>query len=215
MSTEPRSRYLPAAGHDWLLPLYDPCIRLLLPERKFRGALIESTGIGPRHRVLDVGCGTGSLAILMKQARPEAEIVGVDGDPKALAIASRKALQQGVEVCLDQALCSDLPYDEASFDRVVSSFVFHHLPAKVKREALTEVYRVLRPGGLFVLQDFGPQVSRAERAIGRIVRGAPEIQENLQGALPGLISEAGFCEVEEIGQHSIVIARIWTYRSQR
>ncbi len=214
-TTESESKYVPAAGHDWLLPLYDPCIRLLLPEREIRGELIESTRVGPQDRVLDLGCGTGTLAVMLKETQPQAAVVGLDGDPRALAIARRKAEKAGVDIRLDEALCSALPYEDGSFDRVVSSFVFHHLGAQVKRQALAEVHRVLRPGGLFVLQDFGPQVSRMERAVGRVFRGAPEIQENLQGALPRLMGEAGFSEVEEIGQRSIRIARIWTYRASR
>lgn len=212
MTTE--SKYIPAAGHDWLLPLYDPCIRLLLREKEVRGQLIEWAEIEPEARVLDLGSGTGTLAVMSKQAHPSACVVGLDGDPKAIGIARRKAEKAGVSVRFDEGSAAALPYDDASFDRVVSSYVFHHLGADVKRRALHEVQRVLRPDGLFLLQDFGPQVTRWERLLGRLFPKGPELRENLDGLLPGLMRDAGFRDVEEIGQRSIRIARIWTYRAR-
>ena len=212
MNTHESSNYIPAAGHDWLLPLYDPCIRILLPEKKLRGQLIEWTEIAAGTRVLDLGCGTGTLAVMAKSSHPQAEIVGLDGDPKALRIARRKAEKAAVEVRFEDGLATALPYQDSSFGRVISSFVFHHLGPEIKRQALSEIRRVLEPGGLFLLQDFGPPTTRLERWLASRSK-AVEIRENLDGKLPSLIREAGFASVEELGQHSIRISRIWTYRA--
>jgi len=76
--------YLPAAGHDWSLPLYDPIVKLLGGDAA-RRALLEQAALRPGQRVLDVGCGTGTLATLIKQLYPDVEVVGLDPDPKALA----------------------------------------------------------------------------------------------------------------------------------
>src|SRR5437762_6488263 len=89
--------YLPAAGHDWSLPLYDPIVKLLGGDAA-RKALLEQAALRPGQRVLDVGCGTGTLATLIKQLYPDVEVVGPDPDPKALARARRKAARAGVSI---------------------------------------------------------------------------------------------------------------------
>ena len=146
MNTESRRTYLPAAGHDWLLPLYDPFVKLLGGDRA-REALLEQAAVRAGHRVLDLGCGTGTFAVRIKEAHPEADVVGLDPDAKALTRAKAKADRAGLAVRFDQGYADDLPYPDASFDRVFSSFMFHHLPAEEKEATLRAVRRVLKPGG--------------------------------------------------------------------
>jgi SAM-dependent methyltransferase len=104
---EPRKPYLPAMGHDRLLPLYDPLQRLLGMESVHR-QLVDQARIQPDQRVLEFGCGTGNLAILIKRLHPHAEVVGIDPDPKALARPQRKAGREALSVQLDRggAWCS-------------------------------------------------------------------------------------------------------------
>jgi ubiquinone/menaquinone biosynthesis C-methylase UbiE len=83
-------RYLPAAGHDWLLPLHDLFVKLLGGEAA-RKTLLDQATIQPGFRVLDIGCGTGALAILTKRLHPTMDVVGLDPDPRALARAKQKA----------------------------------------------------------------------------------------------------------------------------
>src|SRR5947209_11351325 len=123
--------YLPAAGHDWSLPLYDPIVKLLGGDAA-RRALLEQAALRPGQRVLDVGCGTGTLATLTKQLYPDVAVVGLDPDPKALARAKRKAARAAVSIQFDQGFGDELPYPEAWFDCVFSSFMFHHLPPDEK-----------------------------------------------------------------------------------
>ena len=91
--------YLPAAGHDWLLPLYDPFVKLVGGEAT-RKALLDQATIEPSFRVLDIGCGTGTLVILIKKLHPAVDVVGLDPDPKALARAKRKAERAGISIRL-------------------------------------------------------------------------------------------------------------------
>src|SRR5262245_9287922 len=151
---KPRRTYLPAAGHDWFLPLYDPVVKLLGADRA-RRALLDHAALRPSHRVLDIGCGTGSLLILLKHLHPDVDVVGLDPDPKALARARRKAQRAAVAIQFDQGFADALAYPEGSFDRVFSSFMFHHLQPDEKVQTLREVRRVLRPGGSLHLLDFG------------------------------------------------------------
>jgi ubiquinone/menaquinone biosynthesis C-methylase UbiE len=130
---ESSRNYLPAAGHDWSLPLYDPIVKLLGGDAA-RKALLDQAGLRPGQQVLDVGCGTGTLTTFIKRLHPDITVVGFDPDPRALARARRKAARAGVPIRFDQGFGDDLPYPEASFDRVFSSFMFHHLPMTRKAD---------------------------------------------------------------------------------
>src|ERR1700731_3424248 len=115
--------YLPAMGKRWLLPLYYPFLWLLGAD-KAKQPLIEQAKIKGGLRVLDIGCGTGSMAVLIKRMHPEAEAVGIYPDPAALAVAERKAKRARLSVEFNRGFADHMPYAEASFDRVFSSFMF-------------------------------------------------------------------------------------------
>jgi len=104
-----------------------------------RDRLLDQAHIRSGHRVLDVGCGTGSLTIQLKRLNPETDIVGLDPDPKALALARRKAARAAVSIQLDQGFGDELPYPDGSFDRVLSSLMFHHVPTDEKGKTLRAV----------------------------------------------------------------------------
>ena len=108
--------FLPAAGRDWLLPLYDPFVKLLGGDSA-RRALLDQAALEHTAHVLDVGCGTGTLVVLIAQRYPKARVVGIDPDPRALARARRKARRGGVSVELDRGYADSLTYPAGSFDR--------------------------------------------------------------------------------------------------
>ena len=212
MSARPEN-YIPAAGEDWLLPLYDPLQRFVFREKHLRRGVLEQARIGPRSRVLDVGCGTGTQAVVIKRAHPDAEVTGLDGDAKALAVARRKLAREGLEVQLDEGLATALPYPNARFDRVVSSLVFHHLGDDAKRGALAEIRRVLAPGGVFVLADFGPPRSWFERLLAPQLLKFEQARTNIGGGLRDLLSQAGFA-IEETPLYSMGFAQVWCWRGR-
>jgi ubiquinone/menaquinone biosynthesis C-methylase UbiE len=180
--------YLPAAGRNWALPLYDPLVKLLGAD-KVRRTLLDQAALQSNHRVLDIGCGTGTLAVLIKRLYPTAEVVGLDPDPKALARARRKAQHAKVSVGFDQGFSDELPYPDASFDRVFSSFMFHHLPVDVLEKTLCEVRRVLAPGGSLHFVDFESAESQ-----GPLTRhfASHHLKGNSESRLLGLMRRAGF-----------------------
>jgi ubiquinone/menaquinone biosynthesis C-methylase UbiE len=208
-----REGYIPAAGHDWLLPLYDPMVRLLFREEAGKRQLLEQADVRPGQRVLDVGCGTGTLALMIKTEFPEARVVGLDGDPKALARARRKLAEAGVDVALEEGLAYELPYPDASFDRVFSSLVLHHLSREHKRRTLAEILRVLAPGGAFHLLDFGRPVGAWQRALARVAFRSPEGRDHVDGRLAALLREAGFARVEELARRGTLFGSVWYYRA--
>ena len=206
-------RYLPGMGRDWLLPLYDPFTRLIGVESAHR-SLAEQASLEGAQRVLEIGCGTANLALLVKRRRPQLAVVGLDPDPKALARAARKARRAGLELELDRGFADQLPYPDSSFDRVLSSLMFHHLDADLRVPSLREVVRVLRPGGSLHLMDFGGDSSH-RHGLARFARRSRTLQDNWDDRVPTLMREAGFSEPTETGHLTKHIGRLTYYRATR
>jgi ubiquinone/menaquinone biosynthesis C-methylase UbiE len=208
MMSDHEIRYVPAAGRDLFLPLYDPLVGLLMRERTLRQKFLEQADIGRNNNVLDLGCGTGTMAILIRQRRPESTVVGVDGDPKVLDIARRKAAKASLSIQFDKSLADRLPYSEGSFDRVLCSLVLHHLTYDGKIGALREARRVLKPGGSVHIADFGPPVGWYAALVARLVARGERLRENLEGRLPQLMAKAGFQEIKEPGYLNTIFGTV-------
>src|SRR5262249_4464549 len=186
-ASEGQRTYIPAATYDWLLPLYDVFGKLMGTEAAHR-ELVDQADIEPGHHVLDIGCGTGNLTLLVKRLQPRAEVVGLDPDPKALARARRKGQERGLAVRFDRGFSDELPYVEASFDRVFSALMLHHLALDTKEKTLREVRRVLRSGGAFYALDF-------DGTNGLIAPLFPPPPPADQHRIPGPMHEAGFAHL--------------------
>ncbi|MGH9457278.1 MAG: class I SAM-dependent methyltransferase [Thermoanaerobaculia bacterium] len=208
------AEYLPAAGHDWALPFYDTMTRWLGVDDA-RRALLEQAAIRPGSRVLDVGCGTGTFELLVKEQHPAVDLVGLDPDSKALARARRKAGRAGVAVAFDRGTAAELPYADASFDRVFSSFMLHHIDEKERGRALREMWRVLKPGGSLHLLDFGGPESAARGIRGWMLRASRHTRNNFGSVVPDLMREAGFAEVELMSHRMLLAGPVAYYRAVR
>lgn len=211
---KPSRPYLPAAGHDWALPLYDPLVRAMGLERT-RYTLIAQADIRPRDRTLEIGCGTGTVLALVKRLQPEAHVVGLDPDPKALARAKAKFARASLAGEFNEAFSDAMPYPDATFDRVLSSFMFHHLPKEAKVKTLSEVRRVLRPGGSFHLVDFVPGHPGARGFLMRIFHPDEALRDSEDARMIARLREAGFAESTCVGNEAILLglARINYYRA--
>jgi ubiquinone/menaquinone biosynthesis C-methylase UbiE len=185
----------PALLVNWLTPAYDLFARVFIPERKLKRALIAQARLAPGQRVLDLGAGTGTLAIMLKRAQPVAAVNGVDADPAIVALARQKAARAGVVLSFEAGSALALPYARQSFDRVLSSLVFSLLGGDDKRAAILEAHRVLRPGGELHIADFGPPQTAWARRVAPLVRRFEPMAGNLDGRLPALLREAGFTSV--------------------
>jgi ubiquinone/menaquinone biosynthesis C-methylase UbiE len=183
--------YLPAAGKDLFLPLYDPITKLLGMEAA-RRTLLEQAALQPRQSVLDVGCGTGTLAVLIKQLHPTVEVIGVDPDPRALARAQRKAQRAGVAVRFDQGYGDALGYPNGRFDRVFSSMMFHHLSQDEQPRMLREIRRVLRPDGRLEFLDFAGDDPATHGPLSRLFHSHDRLAGNSAERIIGLLAAAGF-----------------------
>jgi SAM-dependent methyltransferase len=207
--------YVPAFGYDFLLPLYDPLQRWVLREETFKKRLIREAAIGDDHRVLDLGCGTATLSMFIKQLHPRASVVGLDGDAKALARAEHKARAAGLDLHFDEGLSYALPYADGSFDRVLSSLMLHHLTHEQKLRTLGEVLRVLVPGGSLHVVDIGPPASRLGRLLAHVAHHGERRRDSVEGLLADLCREAGFVDVKEGGQHRTLLATLVFHRARK
>lgn len=213
-----RHKYIPALKYEWLTPLYDPLIRWTLRESTFKRQLVKQAGIERGHRVLDLGCGTGTLALLIKSHHPKADVFGLDADPKVLEVARAKAAKGGLNVRFDHGMAFELPYPDMSFDRVISSLLFHHLTRENKERTLKEVFRVLRRGGELHVADWGKAQNRLMRTAFLLVQmldGFETTADNVSGLLPELFRAAGFEDVREPARYMTIVGTLCLYSARK
>ncbi len=189
---------LPAANRHWLTPFYDLLCELMGLGRRFQRGVLARLGLGGHERLLDVGCGTGTLLAETLRRYAGVTAAGVDADTEILAIAQRRLRRHAARVTLHAARAETLPLPDDSFDAAVSTLTFHHLPTPAKRAALGEVFRVLRPGGRFLLVDFGIRPGRRVPWWEGLFETVEYLEDNVRGLLPGFVADAGFTGVRPV-----------------
>lgn len=212
-----QERYVPALGLRWLTPLYDGLLRIGGREGTFKGRLIEQAAIRPGESVLDLGCGTGTLAIQVKHRVPAAKVLGLDSDPAMLRRARSKAQCQAVSIRFDEGLSWNLPYATASLDVVLSTLFFHHLDREGRCRTLAEVVRVLRPGGRLHVADWGRQGSVVMKVLSlpdRLLDGLGRTADAFTGRLPHEMKSAGLVQVVETGTLTTAFGRLTFYAAR-
>lgn len=209
------SGYIPALHYHWLTRWYDPMMRWFFPESGIHANLIAQAHIQSEQTVLDVGCGTGTLTLLIKQAHPSVAIHGLDIDVGILQIAQRKAKRAGQNILWQQGAATSLPYPDQSFDHVCASLLLHHLTRQDKQLMLREALRVLKPGGMLHVVDFGKPHDFGMGLISWLMRWFEEIHDNVRGLLPVFMANAGFHPVAAITHHRTVAGTIALYRAVR
>jgi demethylmenaquinone methyltransferase/2-methoxy-6-polyprenyl-1,4-benzoquinol methylase/phosphoethanolamine N-methyltransferase len=157
--------------------------------------VIELAKIEPGDKVLDVGCGTGSLTLTARSsAGASGAVYGIDASPEMIDVARKKAKQAGSDVVFDVALIEKIPFPDATFDVVVSRLVIHHLPDDLKRRGFAEILRVLKPGGHLLVADFNPPTNPILGHVTLALVGHRMMRTDVT-TIPPLVSAAGFVEV--------------------
>jgi ubiquinone/menaquinone biosynthesis C-methylase UbiE len=213
MKTSPT--YIPALRWHALTPVYDSVLRWIMQEEVFKSEIIRQAQIQSHQRVLDLGCGTATLTVMLKKAHPDTLVTGLDGDPQVLQIGQAKAGKAKVELILDQGLAYNLPYPDGSFDRVLSSLMFHHLTTQEKQQTMQEVFRVLRPGGLFVLIDFGRPQGLWSHIISPVMAKIEAVTDNHKGLLVTMMQAAGFKAVTDNLEFPNVFGTLHLYKGRK
>lgn len=185
--------FTPAAGRFLPTSAYDRLLAVLTREARWRSELLES--LAPRNGecILDVGCGTGSFAILVKQAAPYAEVVGIDPDEHARCIAKAKAAAAGIEIEWMSGFARDAA-NFGQFDKVVSSLVFHQVPVAEKQAGLAAMFAAAKQGGRIIVADYARQNSWLMRQAFKIVQsadGRTNTQPNADGFLEAELARIG------------------------
>ncbi|MBI4791535.1 MAG: methyltransferase domain-containing protein [Deltaproteobacteria bacterium] len=183
--------------------LYDPLVERLSfgRERKFREKTMAWMDIAPTDRILDIGCGTGSLTLLLAERLDSGAggIIGIDAAPRMIAIARGKAANKKIAAAFQVGIAESLAFADGSFDWVVNSMFTHHIDTQLKTKAFAEMYRVLRPGGMLLTADIDRPTTLLGELLGwggRYLLLQPELADNLHGLLPDFMHRAGFRQVE-------------------
>jgi demethylmenaquinone methyltransferase/2-methoxy-6-polyprenyl-1,4-benzoquinol methylase/phosphoethanolamine N-methyltransferase len=171
-------------------------------DKAIRQTLIDLATPVPGEQVLDVGCGTGTLAIAIKPRVRAGEVHGIDASPEMIEVAKEKAAKAGSAIDFQVALIEALPFPDAFFDLVTSSLMLHHLPDNLKARGLREIRRVLKPGGRFMAMDFATQSHSAlgrGRPLGHLLSivGSAHAERTVDTLAP-LLRDTGFTVVEAI-----------------
>lgn len=190
-------KFIPAMTYEFLTPYYDFILNFIGFGYKQREKIVKLLALKNEEKLLDVGCGTGSLLIVAKKLYPQITAVGIDIDEKILKIAKNKTIKENLKIEFIKTSSNKLPFNDSSFDIVVSSLVFHHLPLDVKKQTIGEVKRILRKGGQFLLVDFGKTNNLWINIFYRLVKflrieESTTLKDNVEGKLPILLKQFGF-----------------------
>ncbi len=213
-----QSTYIPALKYHWLTQFYDRVLNTFLREKTFKSKLIESMKPGNPKHILDIGCGTATLSLMLETSFPEACVTGLDGDEKILTIAKDKIKKSISKVRLIQAMSYNIPTSQGLFDAVTSSLMLHHLNAEEKTKTLKEVYRVLQPNGIVAIADWGKPSNFLMRVVFYLVQfldGFETTTDNVKGKIIEYLSSAGFSDVKEVDKIDTILGTISIYQGKK
>jgi ubiquinone/menaquinone biosynthesis C-methylase UbiE len=206
-----KQEFIPALRFHWLTNIYDWLISRFMPEKKIKQSIINNSNIESKFNVLDFGIGTATLSIMAYKTNPNASFIGLDIDNKILKLAKDKIEKENAKIDLKKYNGGNLPFYNSSFDRIMSSLVFHHLTTEQKLLAFSEFKRILKPNGEIHIADWGKASNIVMRLMFHLVQlldGYNTTNDNIKGKLPTLIAQAGFDEIYIVQQFNTILGTI-------
>lgn len=218
--TDTNRNFVPALGKAGNIDRYDAVLALMTREKRWRADFVRLVAPRDGETIVDIGCGTGTLAIALHAKAPGSRIFGIDPDPAILEIARQKAGNAGARVQWFEAMGSALdgiaPIQDC--DKIVSSLVLHQCPMEAKEAIARQMWRLLKPGGELFVADYGEQRSLLMRMLFRqvqMVDGFDLTEPNARGCIPDILRNAGFRDVEEVQVIATPTGSISLYRGYR
>lgn len=217
-ASPPDHKYVPALRFHWLTPYYDFVVGAATQGRIFRAGLIQQARFEAEQQILDLACGTGTLAIQIKRNFPLANVIAVDCDRTILSLAESKAIRAEVPIQFDHAFSENLPYPDEYFDRVVSSLFFHHLTWDNKKRTAREIYRVLKLNGELHVADWGRPSNLLMRGLFfpvQLLDGFKNTQDNVSGKLVDMLEQTGFSKITERQSFNTIFGTMALYSAAK
>ncbi len=185
---------------NWMAPFYDwLCLRFGLGT-PFRKETLRFAALQAGEMILDVGCGTGVLTRMASEiVGPTGKVIGIDPAPRMIGIARKHAALSGNQAEFRLAVIEHLPFDDETFDAVLSSAMIHHLPSDLKHAGLLEVKRVLKPGGRLVVVDLDRPANLLWWFLVWPLLIMPSTRDHLAGRLVSYFIKAGFDPANKVG----------------
>ncbi len=211
-------KYLKALRFDWLTKHYDRIVAMTTRESYFKKKLIAQSHLKDNDMIIDIGSGTGTLAIMIKKSNPKLIVTGVDADAQIISIAEKKLAIEGVKVSFEAAMSNNLPFKDESYECCFSSLFFHHLTDEDKSKTFIEIFRVLNQGGQLHVADWGKPTNFIMRLLFFIVQfldGFETTSSNVKGKLPELMRKAGFSDVKTVQEIPTMLGTMTVYSARK
>lgn len=203
-----KNNFIPALKYHFLTPFYDLIIRVLMPEYEVKKRVIDLLELNAPDKMLDFGCGTGTLLEILSVTHPEVKAYGYDVDPAILEIARKKDLGNAGLVLGEG---NALPFAGQTFDKIASTWVFHHLDLQQKRQGFSELYRIMKPGGVLIVADWGRPANFLMRFLFFLVQVVDNFHttaDNVAGKMPDYMVDAGFIGVKAVGYRNTLFGTL-------
>lgn len=199
------NKFIPAARFLWLNPIFDSLCSIIGLGKRYRAQVIKTLPItkGKKLKVLDAGCGTGSLAVEVKKKYPKIELYAIDIDDSILERAIKKSKKEKVIISFKKTPIQNTEFPENYFDYIYTSLVLHHLKTKDKQKAIKELHRILKRGGTLIVSDFGKPKNIVQYTVAWFTVLMEEGRDNYRGKIPSMLEEQ-FKKVKILKRYGLI-----------